>query len=189
MESIVPVQPYAVLFRGINVGGNKPVPMKTLREALSAAGFGQVQSYVQSGNVVLVSADSVQDVQAQVTEVFERTFGFPSRPTVRTAGQWHTLQTDCPFPHALAEPKSLHAILLDAAPSEAARQALQARATAGEQLVYAPGVLYLHTPGGFGRSEVAAQLDRCLKVPLTARNWSTVQAIANLLAAASGGAL
>ncbi len=152
--------PYAVLFRGINVGGNKLAPMKSLREALTAAGFGQVQSYIQSGNVVLTAAATAEEVQAHIAAVFERTFGFSSRPTVRTLAPWQALQTACPFPHATAEPKSLHAVLLDAEPSEAARQALQSRATTGEQLVYAPGVLYLHTPGGFGRSEVAAQLAR-----------------------------
>ncbi len=44
---------YILLFRGINVGGNKIVKMELLRKALTDAGFGDVQTYIQSGNVVL----------------------------------------------------------------------------------------------------------------------------------------
>ncbi|GAI36301.1 unnamed protein product, partial [marine sediment metagenome] len=46
---------YVVLFRGINVGGNKIVKMETLRTVLAVAGFGDVKTYVQSGNVILSS--------------------------------------------------------------------------------------------------------------------------------------
>jgi uncharacterized protein (DUF1697 family) len=43
------------LLRGINVGGHKKVPMAQLREVLEGAGFADVKTYVQSGNVVLTA--------------------------------------------------------------------------------------------------------------------------------------
>ena len=48
---------HIALLRGINVGGHKKVPMAALREALEAAGFADVKTYVQSGNVALTAAE------------------------------------------------------------------------------------------------------------------------------------
>ena len=45
---------YIALLKGINVGGHKKVPMADLRELLSKVGFEKVQTYIQSGNVVLI---------------------------------------------------------------------------------------------------------------------------------------
>ena len=44
-----------VLLRGINIGPNNRIAMPALRELLTGAGFDDVRTYVQSGNVVLTS--------------------------------------------------------------------------------------------------------------------------------------
>jgi len=44
---------YVALLRGINVGGQHIVPMADLRACLTDAGYGDVQTYIQSGNVLL----------------------------------------------------------------------------------------------------------------------------------------
>ena len=163
---------YIVLFRGINVGGSKVAKMETLRKALQEAGFGGVQTYIQSGNVVLTSSMNADEVASTIEKLFLATFGFSSRPTVRSLEAWQSLIEKNPFRDA-AEGRQVHAVVLDAAPKDGAIDALRALAST-EQLVLEDGVLYLYTPDGFGRSKVAEQLYRLLKVPLTARNWNTV---------------
>src|SRR6185295_14001213 len=91
---------YILLFRGINVGGNKIVKMETLRKVLGEAGFGDVATYIQSGNVVLTSDKAESAVIATVTRVFDQTFGFSSRPTIRTAKALQDVIDDNPFPVA-----------------------------------------------------------------------------------------
>jgi uncharacterized protein (DUF1697 family) len=162
---------YVLLFRGINVGGNKIVKMETLRKVLSEAGFGGVASYIQSGNVVLTSDLSEDAVVATVTKVFYETFGFSSRPTIRSFAQLQRVIKDNPYDGV--EGNRLHAIFLDAKPAPEALKTLEGLART-EQLTLKDGVLYLYTPDGFGTSEVAKVLDKTLKVPLTARNWNTV---------------
>ena len=49
---------YITLLRGINVGGHKKVPMAILRELLSKAGFINVKTYIQSGNIVFQSLEN-----------------------------------------------------------------------------------------------------------------------------------
>src|SRR6476620_7378896 len=101
---------YVLLFRGINVGGNKIVKMETLRKVLGEAGFGDVATYIQSGNVVLTSDKDEDAVVATVTKVFDETFGFSSRPTIRTSEVLQRVIDDNPFPDA--EGSRLHAVFL-----------------------------------------------------------------------------
>lgn len=165
---------FIVLFRGINVGGNKTAKMEVLRAALTEAGFGSVATYIQSGNVVLTANMKAAEVATKIERLFAETFGFSSRPTLRTADAWKDMIAANPFPEAAADHKKLHAVLLDGVPGEEAADRLRERALPTERFVVADGVLYLFTPEGFGTSKLAEALDRCLKVPLTARNWRTV---------------
>jgi uncharacterized protein (DUF1697 family) len=164
---------FVLLFRGINVGGNKIVRMEKLREMLTEAGFGNVATYIQSGNVVLTSDNEAANIAATVENLFPATFGFSSRPTVRSREAWLRIVAENPFDQVMQDGRQLHAVILDEDPGEAAVQALRELATT-ENAELRDGVLYLHTPDGFGRSEVAKALDKTLKVPLTARNWNTV---------------
>jgi uncharacterized protein (DUF1697 family) len=176
---------YILLFRGINVGGNKIVKMETLRRVLTEAGFGNVTTYIQSGNVVLTSEDAEDAIVAKVRSVFDATFGFSSRPTVRSLAAWQRVIDDDPFKDVREAGNQVHAVFVDAAPAPEAMKALEALATT-EQLALRDGVLYLYTPDGFGRSEVAKALDKALKVPLTARNWNSVLKLRDMAAVAAG---
>jgi uncharacterized protein (DUF1697 family) len=162
---------HILLFRGINVGGNKIVRMETLRRVLTDAGFEGVTTYIQSGNVVFRSDLDQTSILATVETVFEPAFGFTSRPSVRNLETWRLLIADNPF--TPEEGRQVHAVILDAAPAAGAIDLLRNLAST-EQMELLDGVLYLHTPDGFGRSEVAKALDKVLKVPWTARNWNTV---------------
>jgi uncharacterized protein (DUF1697 family) len=173
---------YILLFRGINVGGNKIVKMETLRRVLGEAGFEDVATYIQSGNVVLTSDKGEDAVIATVTKVFDATFGFSSRPTIRSAAALQRVIEDNPYEGV--EGNRLHAIFLDARPLAEAVKTLEGLAKT-ERMVEKDGVLYLHTPDGFGTSEVAKALDKVLKVPWTARNWNTVLKLQSMAGAAA----
>jgi uncharacterized protein (DUF1697 family) len=177
---------FILLFRGINVGGNKIVRMETLRKVLGDAGFANVATYIQSGNVVLTSDKAGRAVTETVERVFTPAFGFSSRPTVRSLQEWQLLIRENPFADTAEAGNRVHAVLVDEQPSVAAVEALKALA-ATEEMVLGKDVLYLHTPDGFGRSKVAAALDKVLKVPLTARNWNTVLKLQQMAEAAAKG--
>ena len=174
---------YILLFRGINVGGNKIVKMETLRKVLGDAGFGDVATYIQSGNVVLTSDKSEAAVVATVTKVFDETFGFSSRPTIRSFSQLKRVIKDNPFESVPGN--QLHAVFLDEKPRAEAIPALEALART-ERMAETDGVLYLYTPDGFGTSDVAKALEKTLKVPWTARNWNTVLKLQSMAEAAGG---
>lgn len=174
---------YIVLFRGINVGGNKVVKMETLRTVLNKAGFTDVKTYIQSGNLVLTSNQTARRVGEAISALFPTTFGFESRVSVRNIDEWNCMVAKNPYPEAKDNPKSLHAVILDGDPTDAALAEFVGKAAGSESFTLRNRVLYLYTPDGFGTSKLALALDKVLKVPLTARNWRTVLTLQEMAAA------
>lgn len=58
--------PFLVLLRGINVGGRNKVPMKALKGYLEDQGFGEVSTYIASGNVLLSSAETAEVIGPRI---------------------------------------------------------------------------------------------------------------------------
>ena len=58
-----------LMLRGINIGGNRRVPMADLRALLDEAGYEDVRTYVQSGNVVLTSSASAARLERNAREL------------------------------------------------------------------------------------------------------------------------
>ncbi len=179
---------YVVLLRGVNVGGGNRLPMADLRTALTRAGFVEPRTYVASGNIVVDDPESDPVAVAErVRSVIARTFDLDI-PVIAVTGQvWSDIAVDCPFP--VDEPKLVHVIaypepLTKDDLSELAE--LQAASDAKGRRDRATGrgaVVYLHTPDGFGTSDLARALSTRRSRPLfrgTARNWSTVQALIEL---------
>jgi uncharacterized protein (DUF1697 family) len=69
---------YAILIRGINVGGKNKVSMADLRECLNRHGFFNISTYIASGNVVLESDEAADEVKAQIEEALPKCFKLDS---------------------------------------------------------------------------------------------------------------
>ncbi len=171
------------LLRGINVGGHRKVPMADLRELAGEIGFRDVRTYIQSGNLVLAADVGAPDAATQLEGALERRFGFHVDVVARTAVQWARYAAGSPFPEAAeAEPNRVMLLLSKAAPSADAAAALAARARDGERVAAAGDAVWVHYPGGAGTSKLTpALIDRALGSPTTARNWTTVLALHDLL--------
>lgn len=59
---------HVALVRGINVGGKNPVPMARLREVLTAQGFADVRTYIQSGNILLGAPGRAEEAVNEAVE-------------------------------------------------------------------------------------------------------------------------
>ena len=169
---------YVILFRG--VGGATQLPVKPLRDALTAAGFKDVSTYINSGNAVLSSRKGSGGVVADIAKIAKGEFGFEKDIYAVTREEWRHLIDNNPFPDAVAVPKFLHAAVLEAEPEKASVETLRAFAKDGERIEVVGKVAYLHTPNGFGTSKLAEKFDKGIGVPNTARNWNTVIALAKL---------
>jgi uncharacterized protein (DUF1697 family) len=169
---------YIALFRGINVGGNNMLPMKELAAALESVGAREVATYIQSGNAVFRSEDTdtallAEKIQAAIGE----RHGFEPRVLVLGSEDLEKAVRSNPFPEAESEPKTLHLYFLAVPPEHPDLDALQGIKGERERFVLGDSVFYVHTPDGIGRSKLAANAERLLGIPATARNWRTVRKV------------
>ncbi|MFZ0215849.1 MAG: DUF1697 domain-containing protein [Candidatus Dormiibacterota bacterium] len=175
------------LLRGINLGGRR-LAMQDLREIAESLGHTEVATYIQSGNVLFTTTetDAVRLARAFETAIEER-LGMRVAVVVRSRAELEDVVSRSPY---LAEPnpKLVHAIFLAESPTDdevagvaAAQREVAARGSRDEAQIVGR-TLYLHTPDGFGRSELAALLSRGGRGrPVgTARNWSTVRKLLEL---------
>lgn len=171
---------YVALLRGINVGGHRKVPMAELRALCADSGFDDARSYIQSGNLVLSSADAAAAVEATLETAIERRFGFPVDVVVRDAVQWAAYVSGNPLAGEAEAASNFVMLALAKAPlAPAAVAGLRERADAGERIEAQGDALWLYFPDGAGRSKLGAALSR---LPCTARNWRTVLALADMTA-------
>jgi uncharacterized protein (DUF1697 family) len=173
---------YIILFRG--VGGATQLPTKPLREALTAAGFENAATYINSGNALVKSRLSREKVIAKIAEICRREFAFDKAIYAPTRDEWASLIEKNPFPEAVSVPKFLHAAVLERDPELGRVDALRAFATNGERIEVVGKVAYLHTPNGFGTSKLAVKFDKGIGVGNTARNWNTVLKLMEMAEAA-----
>jgi uncharacterized protein (DUF1697 family) len=170
---------YLVLFRG--VGGKTQLPIQTLREKLTEAGFENVATYINSGNAIVRSRMSRKKTIATIVELCRAQFDFDKAIFAPTLAEWDDLIARNPFAKAAANaPTTVHAALLESAPRAEDIERVRACAVKGEEIEIVGCVAYLHTPHGFGRSKMAEKFDKWIGVANTARNWNTVLKLAEL---------
>lgn len=171
---------YISLLRGINVGGSKILSMDALCELYAELGFTHIRTYLQSGNVIF---DSPQDDQLQMAIQIERRieqlYGFPVLLFIRQAADFHQIIANNPFPEqAMVNAGYLHISFLHHAPVEAAWKKLIVPPDIPDKLARGDRVLYLYYPNGFAKAKLStSRLEKILGVPITDRNWNTVNAV------------
>lgn len=169
---------WIILFRG--VGGSTQLPVAPLRRTLADAGFTKVATYINSGNAIVESTLPREALVQRVADICAREFGFHKDVHAVPLVEWEALVEANPVPEADIVPKFLLAAVLARDPEPENVESLRALAAPGETFAVIDGVAYLHAPGGFDGSKLAARFDRGIGVPNTARNWNTVLKLAEL---------
>ena len=167
---------FIALLRGINVGGHNLIPMPELRSLCGDLGWGDVQTYIQSGNLVFKAPAAPARLEADLEGAIERRFGFPISIIVRAAADWPAYVRGNPYPdESEGEPNRVMLALAKAPPKPDALENLRRRADSGERIAQVGDALWLHYKDGIGKSKLTpVLLDRLVGSPVTARNWRTV---------------
>jgi uncharacterized protein (DUF1697 family) len=173
---------YIALFRGVNVGGSNMLPMQSLKPLIEACGCADVQTYIQSGNVVFrSSASDAIRLAKRLGAAVLKDHGFEPRVLVLTREDLERAANGNPFPEAIENPKSVHLFFLSETPAKPDVKGLQATKARSERFALKGPVFYLHTPDGFGTSKLAARAEKLLGVAATARNWRTVTVLLGMV--------
>lgn len=170
-----------LLLRGINVGGNNPLPMKELVEILESLGLENVRTYIQSGNVVFESSGGPRETLGEeIAAAIEERRGFRPHVLVLSADRLREAMEANPYPEAETDPKRLHLFFLASPPPAPDLDALDEARDPTERFDLEGDVFYLHAPEGVGRSKLASKAEKLLGVEATARNWRTVQKLVEM---------
>jgi uncharacterized protein (DUF1697 family) len=168
------------LLRGINVGAQKRMSMETLRGIYVDLGFMNVRSYVQSGNVVFESqavnrSELVECIQGRI----EQTCGYQVEVFIRHPDELHRILTGNPFLTVRKEdPNKLHVSFYYQAPSESMLGKLAALSGTADELALGEMAVYIFCPNGYGKTKLSNSFfERKLGIPVTTRNWNTVNAL------------
>jgi uncharacterized protein (DUF1697 family) len=91
------MQSYLALLRGINVGGNNMIKMAELKTCLEDAGFHNVRTYIQSGNVIFKAQDDdTAKLEKRMEEIIQERFGMQIRVAVFSKDEWSAILDNAP---------------------------------------------------------------------------------------------
>ncbi len=173
---------HVALLRGINLGGRNKVAMADLRAVVASLGHTDVATYIQSGNVVFTAAPGATDLGRALEMSIAAALDMRVPVVVLSRPELAGAFAANPYPD-VTNPRALHAIFLPAAPAPgcaaalAAEQQRSAQRGDRDEVTLLGRTAYLHTPDGFGRSDLAIRLLARAASPVsggTARNWATV---------------
>jgi uncharacterized protein (DUF1697 family) len=176
-------QAHLALLRGINVGGKNKLPMSDLRGIFVAAGCRDVQTYIQSGNVIFrAEPAAVAALSDVVTAEIAARFGYRVPVVLRTADQVGDVVRNNPFlAQGLAE-DTLHVLLLSGPPDARRVKELDPNRSPPDAFVVRGQEIYLSLPNGAARTKLTnTYFDTKLATMSTGRNWRTVTKLVNLL--------
>lgn len=176
------METFIALLRGVNVGGHNKIPMAELRSLCADLGWRDVQSYIQSGNLIFRADQAPTHLEVELEQAIERHLGLSIPVIVRAAADWSAYMASNPYPEESArEPNLVMLALSKTSPAQDAAQKLQERAANGERIAQMDDALWLYYPEGSWRSRLSPSLlDRAVGSPVTTRNWRTVLKLAEL---------
>ena len=189
---------HVALLRGINVGGRNKVPMADLREVVASLGHTGVSTYIQSGNVLFSTAEKdTAKLAAALESAIEERFGIWSSVVVLSRDELAQVLAANPYPDE-PNPRMVHVVFLNAelpgslldriSAAEGAAAAKGSRDTVHVAGGWPAAAMFLHTPDGFGTSELAQNVFKIIAPPkksrpglaATARNWATATKLLSL---------
>ena len=157
---------YVALLRAVNVGGTGKLPMSELKALCTQLGFGRVETYIASGNVVFDSELSAPKAQARLTQRLHAYAGKEIGVLLRTAQEMRSILMNNPFHDQ--KPNLTYAFFLQDKPLVADLEGVRGRDA--ERIGLGQREIYVYYPKGMGQSR--------LKIPAasfgTARNLNTV---------------
>jgi uncharacterized protein (DUF1697 family) len=176
---------HVALLRGINLGGKNSLPMKALAGLFTAAGCSDVQTYIQSGNVVFRAKPALaKKIGAAISAEVAARFELRVPVVTRSLEELLAVARGNPYLRPKSDYKTLHVMFLADEPSKAKVAALDPKRSPPDEFSVRGRDIFLSCPNGIGRSKLTTgYFDSKLGTISTARNWRTVQTLVELASA------
>ncbi len=173
---------YVALLRGINLGGNTMIRMSDLQSAFEELGFKNVVTYINSGNLAF-DAPKIAETRlvSKIGKAVENMAGKHVQVMVRDQGSINEVLANNPFEGEYETHKQMHVLFMQDEIPRAKHEEVLRWQTESERIALRGREIYALLLGGVAESLIGrGLLERKLKMPMTARNWRTVQKLSEL---------
>lgn len=176
---------YIAILRGINVGTGRKVPMADLKKLCENMGLQNVQTYIQSGNVVFEwsRSESISELETRLQQAFAKAFGFDIPVLIRTSGEWAESLAQNPFlKEENVDIERLHLTCLKELPSPELLEKIKTFQYLPDRYEIIGKNVFVFCAAGYGTSKlVNSFFESKLKTPATTRNWKTVMKLHEMI--------
>lgn len=165
------------MLRGVNLGPHRRIKMADLCAVCESLKCRDVQTYVQSGNVIFRTAErDLVLLTKRMEKAIEKRFGFQSDAILRTTAEMRAVIARNPFAKRRGiDPKKLLVTFLAEDPGEDARTIVRKLKTEPEELWIDGREMYMYFPNGMARPKISwSAIEKILKTSGTGRNWNSV---------------
>lgn len=173
---------YVALLRGINVTGKNMIKMETLRATFESLGFANVTSYINSGNIAFDTKKSAETKSVtKIEQAIDNEFGMRVSVMIREQTAIADVLSNNPFIDRYETPQQMNVLFLrDEIPVEKHNEILALQSDK-EFMAIRGREIYLLLLCGFPESLLGrGVIERRLKMPITVRNWRTVEKLGKL---------
>jgi uncharacterized protein (DUF1697 family) len=176
---------YVILMRGINVGGKNKIPMADLKRCLEEQGFESIQTYIQSGNVILQSDLDAEALGAKIEDVLPINFKLDSSIIRVVALDYETykkiiLQAPKEFGKDPTNYRDNVIFLMNRSSREAMEQITARQGVdevwQGEKVLY-----FRNSIPNASKSHLSRIIQQPIYKYITIRNWNTTTKLLSLL--------
>lgn len=168
---------YIALLRGINVSGQKKIKMAELRDLLEKAGLKEVQTYIQSGNIVFSSTEKDARKNAEIIEVtIENAYKFHVPTLVITHEFIASVLKNNPFiEDENKDQAKMYFTFLYSSPTPENLQKFNSYSFINEEVKLNKSIAYVYYVNGAGKAKLTGNfMENKLKVTMSSRNYNTV---------------
>ncbi len=176
---------YISILRGINVSGQKLIKMEALKKMYENLAFENVQTYIQSGNVIfLTKSKNTSELESIISSSIKIEFGFDVPVIVVSLDTLEKIKTNNPFIKDTDKDVAfLYVTFLAEVLTEFDEESIIEKKHSDEEIAFTTNAVYLYCPNGYGKTKLNNNfLEKKLKVQATTRNWKTVNELLKLAA-------
>jgi uncharacterized protein (DUF1697 family) len=169
---------FIAILRGINVSGHRLIKMEALKKLCIDNGFENVQTYIQSGNIVFDHPDG-KDLETVLTRAIKNNFGHDVPVTVLSATEWKKILDNNPYVNdKTKDPASLYVTVLSGKPDKSPLDKIKTGLYGNDAFICKGNIIYLYCPGGYGKTKLTNDFfESKLKLGATTRNWKTMNVL------------
>ena len=151
------------------MSGKNKLPMAELRELLYDLKFINVQTYIQSGNIILDSDLGKSVICNKIKEGIQNKFGYDVPVIARTIAEWKKAISNYPFP--IDNPKIVAFVFLN---KKVYETPIEVKNINNDEYLIDNDMIYIYCQTGFAKTKLSSNLfERKLNVTATTRNYNT----------------